>query len=60
MGCPGCHRQDVGEIRFATVGSGIVFRYCRMCEHRWWEGADGATLDLRAVLDAASVLSRSA
>ena len=60
MGCPACSRIDVGEIRFATVGEGVVFRFCRVCEHRWWEAPCGDVLDVDDVLAAATVFAKSA
>lgn len=58
MQCSECGCEDVGEIRFATVGSGVEFFFCRYCESRWWVSADGLT-DVDGVLDAAKALSRA-
>lgn len=60
MGCPACSRSDVGEIRFSSVGEGVVFRFCRVCEHRWWESPAGSVLEIDSVLEAASVFAKSA
>lgn len=58
MNCPECGCEDVGEIRFATVGSGVEYFFCRHCENRWWVSADGLT-DLDGVLDAAKCFARA-
>lgn len=60
MGCPACSRIDVGEIRFSTVADGVVFRFCRVCEHRWWEAPTGEVLPIDAVLAAATRFAKSA
>lgn len=58
MRCPDCDRQDVGEIRFSTIGSGVNFFYCRYCEHRWWVSAEGL-IELDGVLDAATTFAQA-
>lgn len=54
MECRNCGHNDIGEIGFSTIGSGIRFFFCRRCESRWWESSAGA-LELRSVLEVARV-----
>lgn len=56
--CPECGCEDVGEVTFSTVGSGVEFFFCRYCEHRWWVSGEGLK-DLDEVLDAAKSFART-
>jgi hypothetical protein len=58
MDCPNCHREDVGEITFSSLGSGTSFFFCRYCEHRWWV-LEAKSAKLGSVLEAASVFAKA-
>ena len=57
MSCPACKGKDIGDISFTSIGE-MSFRYCRHCEHRWWESGS-KTVELRNVLRAAASLPRA-
>ncbi|HYH28325.1 MAG TPA: hypothetical protein VEA19_06085 [Actinomycetota bacterium] len=48
--CSACGSEDVVAISMDLEGSGVVFRACHRCEHRWWE-KDGYEIPLESVLE---------
>ena len=48
--CSACGSEDVVAISMDIEGSGVTFRACHHCEHRWWE-KDGYEIPLESVLE---------
>ena len=54
MTCPRCARSMLVEIALTMKERKVTMRSCSKCDSRWWD-SDGEALELRNVLDLATV-----
>ena len=55
MGCPVCRAHQLVEIDINLSGRNVTLHSCSGCDTRWWDDESGDTVELREVMDLATV-----
>jgi Zn-finger nucleic acid-binding protein len=55
MGCPTCRARQIVEIAVNLSGRNVTLHSCSKCETRWWDDDEGEVIELRDVIDLATV-----
>ncbi len=57
MSCPVCRDRELVEIDLTVGGRPVTLHSRSRCDTRWWD-ADGEQIQLRTLLDLATVVRR--
>ena len=55
MGCPTCRARRIVEIEVNLSGRSVTLHSCSQCDTRWWDDETGDAIELRDVIDLATV-----
>lgn len=55
MACPKCRATQLVEIGVTVSGRSVTLHSCSHCETRWWDDEEGGVVELREILDLATV-----
>ena len=55
VGCPRCTARQLVEISVTISEKTVTLHSCSRCETKWWDEGAGDTIELRDVLDLATV-----
>ena len=55
MSCPKCSVRRTVAIAVSLSGRTVTLHSCSNCDTRWWDDEDGSVINLREVIDMATV-----
>lgn len=55
MDCPKCHARHTVEISVNLSGRSVTLHSCSACDIRWWDDDQGEVINLREVMELATV-----
>ena len=55
MACPKCRVRRTVEIAVSLAGRMVTLHSCSNCDTRWWDDEEGSVINLRDVIDMATV-----
>ncbi|HEX4979169.1 MAG TPA: hypothetical protein VFV35_03805 [Acidimicrobiales bacterium] len=55
MGCPVCRARQIVEIDVNLSGRVVTLHSCSKCDTRWWDDERGEVVELRDVIEIATV-----
>lgn len=55
MTCPKCRARRLVEIEVAVSGRPMTLHSCSNCDVRWWDNEEGDVIELRDLIDLATV-----
>lgn len=55
MACPKCRARYTVEIEVTLAGKSVTLHSCSRCDTRWWDDEEGEVVNLRDVIDLATV-----